>query len=84
MYLKVVENAIAPAEGQPSERVKITNVNANDVTEVVRMGQAEGDGKEVRADPKGKGKAHTDAMEVDKVIVIDEAESKTEEWDGLM
>ena len=84
MYLKAVENAIAPAEGRPSKRGKITDVDTDDVMEVARMGQVQGDGNEAHADPKGKGKVRADTMEVNKVIVIDEAEGKTEEYDRLV
>ena len=83
MYLEAVENAIAPMEGWPSKRAKITNVDTDEVTEVARTGQAQGDSEEARVNPKGKGKAHANAMEVDKVIVINEAEGKIKEWDGL-
>ena len=60
------------------------DVNADDVTEVVRTGKVQGDGEEARANSKGKGKAHDDTMEVDEVIVIDKAKGETEEWDGLV
>ena len=83
MYLEAVENAIAPTEGRPSKRAKINNVETDKVTEVARTGQAQGDSKEACVNPKGKGKAHANTMEVNKVIVINEAEGKTKEWDGL-
>ena len=75
--------SIMPVEGWPSKKVRITDTDADNMMDVKWTGKVQGDGEEAHADPKGKGKAHVDAMKVNEVIVIYEAEGKTKEWDRL-